>query len=288
MVAFLPCEFRSPCQGVSVPLQLILQRMLKLVTFSGLLVLFPLLAIAQADHKISLASVPYSENHRQLIQELARGFETPEEEKVVAATPEVWRTWRTVENYTFGKDRGSLPMIADLDALHPYFKDKINTLIAICKSKGIQLAIVETYRTHSKQNEFKAMGKKYTRSAGGHSKHQYGLAIDVVPVIDSVAQWDNAKLWRKVGAIGEQLGLRWGGRWKNPYDPGHFEWTGGLSSYHLSAGLKPRVPKLEKYACVDEELNQLSEYWKAWETEQSAIARKQIVSSKMNESLSYD
>jgi len=42
------------------------------------------------------------------------------------------------------------------------------------------------------------------------------------------------------------------------------------------------VPKLEKYACVEEELHQLTEYWKAWETEQSATSRKQIVSSKMN------
>jgi hypothetical protein len=51
------------------------------------------------------------------------------------------------------------------------------------------------------------------------------------------------KLWKKVGAVGEQLGLRWGGRWRNPYDPGHFEWTGGLSSYHLSNGLLPYLPK---------------------------------------------
>jgi len=262
--------------------------MLKFVTFSSLFVLTSLISAAQDNLNLSMGSVPYSDNHRKLIQELTVGFYSPVAEKISEETPEVWRTWQTVENYTFGKDRGSIPMIADLAALHPYFKDKINTLIAICKSKGIELAIVETYRTHSKQNEFEAMGKKYTRSAGGHSKHQYGLAIDVVPVIDSVAQWDNVKLWRKVGAIGEQLGLRWGGRWKNPYDPGHFEWTGGLSSYHLSAGLKPKVPKLEKYACVDEELNQLSEYWKAWEAEQSAIARKQIVSSKMNKSLSYD
>lgn len=182
--------------------------MLKFVTFSSLFVLTSFICTAQDYLNLSLEAVPYSENHRKLIQELTVGFYTPVEKKILEATPEVWRTWQTVENYTFGKDRGSIPMIADLDALHPYFKEKINTLIAICKSKGIELAIVETFRTHSKQNEFKAMGKKYTRSAGGHSKHQYGLAIDVVPVIDSVAQWDNVKLWRKVGAIGEQLGLR--------------------------------------------------------------------------------
>lgn len=256
--------------------------MLKIVSFFSLLAFFSFSTQAQSDLKL-LESVPYAEEQRIFIHEFAKGFQAPE----VVATPteetiEAWRTWETVENYTFGKDRGSLPMIADLDALHPYFRDKISLLISTCKSKGIELAIVESYRTHTKQNEYKSMGKKYTRSGGGHSKHQYGLAVEVVPVIDSVAQWDNVKLWRKVGAIGEQLGLRWGGRWRNPYDPGHFEWTGGLSSYHLSAGLKPRVPKSEKYVCIEEELNQLVDYWKAWETEQSAITSKQVASSKMN------
>ena len=172
-------------------------------------------------------------------------------------------------------------MIADLNALHPYFRDKVATLIAMCKAKGIELAIVESYRTHAKQNEFKAMGKNYTRSSGGKSRHQYGLAVDVVPVIDSIAQWDNSKLWRKVGVIGEQLGLRWGGRWKSLYDPGHFEWTGGLSSYHLSAGQLPKIPKASHYPCLDEDLIQLTENWNAWETEQSSITRKETITSKM-------
>lgn len=119
------------------------------------------------------------------------------------------------------------------------------------------------------------MGKKYTRATGGHSKHQYGLAIDVVPVVDSVAQWDNARLWKKIGAVGEQLGLRWGGRWHTLYDPGHFEWSGGLSSYSLAKGMIPHVPKSisNKYPCIEEDLALLTEYWSAWEIEQSSLAR---------------
>jgi D-alanyl-D-alanine carboxypeptidase len=264
-------------------LRFIFSQMLRIVSFFSLLTLSFISSQAQTELKSYLEAVPYAEEQRVFIHEFAMGFQAPEVVETPAEeTIEAWRTWETVENYMFGKDRGGLPMIADLDALHPYFRDKIALLISTCNSKGIDLAIVESYRTHTKQNEYKSMGKKYTRSGGGHSKHQYGLAVDVVPVIDSVAQWDNIKLWRKVGAIGEQLGLRWGGRWRNPYDPGHFEWTGGLSSYHLSAGLKPRVPKSDKYACLEEELNKLEESWKAWETEQSAITRKQIVSSKMN------
>ena len=186
-----------------------------------------------------------------------------------------WQRWSIVENYAFGKDRGALPMITHLNALHPFFRDQVITLINKCKTKGIELAVVETYRTHAKQHEYKSMGKKYTNSAAGRSRHQYGLAIDVVPVVDSVAVWDNAALWRKIGVIGEKLGLRWGGRWRNPYDPGHFEWSAGLSTYHLGAGKLPKLPSFEEtYPCLDEDIKMLKRFWKEWETSQSALTRK--------------
>jgi hypothetical protein len=225
---------------------------------------------------------PYNDEYSEFIFELSKSFAPDSQVDKMEVAEETWKHWTTVENFTFGKDRGNLPMITDLNALHPYFRDKVISLIAMCKAKGIELTVVETYRTHAKQNEYKAMGTAYTRTSGGKSKHQYGLAIDLVPVINSVPQWDNAKLWRKVGAIGEQLGLRWGGRWKSLYDPGHFEWTGGLSSYHLSNGQWPLIPKANKYPCLEEDLIQLTENWKAWETEQSAITRKETATNKMN------
>lgn len=186
-----------------------------------------------------------------------------------------WRNWSFVENYAFGKDRGDLPMITDLKSLHPYFRDQILDLIAKCKAKGIELAIVETYRTHAKQHEYKSMGKKYTSSGAGQSKHQYGLAVDVVPVVNSVPVWDNNILWRRIGLVGEKLGLRWGGRWRKPYDPGHFEWTGGLTSYHLKAGKVPTLSKIaDRYPCLDEDIQILRMAWKEWETSQSTLSRK--------------
>lgn len=191
-----------------------------------------------------------------------------------------WKQWSLVQNFTFGKDRGALSMINDLNALHPYFRDKIKSLIQECKSKGIDLAVVETYRTHAKQNEYKFMGRKYTNSTGGKSKHQYGLAVDLVPIVDSAAVWDNTALWKKVGLVGEKLGLRWGGRWKKPYDPGHFEWTGGLTSTHLSSGQLPPIP-LSHYPCIDEDLRTLKRYWKEWESTQgTSVTSKNIPADK--------
>lgn len=183
-----------------------------------------------------------------------------------------WLRWKTAANYAFGKNRGNLLMIADLEALHPYFRELVKTLIAQCKAKGIELAVVETFRTRAKQNEYRAMGKTYTRSAGGASKHQYGLAVDVVPMVDSVAVWNNPALWRKVGATGEKLGLRWGGRWRHPYDPGHFEWAPGVSTSHLAQGKFPLLPAHQDAAAVQTELDRLSLDWKAWEAEQATLA----------------
>lgn len=192
-----------------------------------------------------------------------------------ADTESAWKNWQTVENYKYGKDRGSLPMIADLNSLHPYFRDKIVELIHLCKAQGIELAVVESFRTHAKQAEYFGMGRKYTRSKGGKSKHQYGLAVDVVPIVDSAAVWDNTLLWKKIGVTGEKLGLRWGGRWRAPYDPAHFEWGSGVSTYHLAKGMQPGIPraKANTYPCLEEELALLEKYYEAWEAEQAVSAR---------------
>jgi len=226
---------------------------------------------AQGNTSDTFSLLPYSENHLLLRSQFDEVFAPLIESDV--ETPETWQTWSTIENFTFGKDRGAMTMITDLNALHPYLRDQVQELIRLCQAKGIELAIVETYRTVAKQNEYKSMGKKYTRSVGGLSKHQYGLAIDVVPIIDSVAVWNNIAVWKKIGAVGEKLGLRWGGRWRHPFDPGHFEWTSGLTGVQIAAGHAPRIPNQDNYPCIEEELDLLKNNWRAWETEQSAIAR---------------
>jgi hypothetical protein len=194
---------------------------------------------------------------------------------ILPDTVDGWKNWATNENYKFGKDRGDLMMISDLRALHPYFRDRIIELIRLCKARGIELAVVETYRTHAKQHEYKSMGRKFTRSGAGRSKHQYGLAVDVVPIVNGQAEWHDLALWKRIGVIGERLGLRWGGRWRHPFDPGHFEWTGGLGTADLMTGKFPPIPQQDaQYPCITEDLRLLSRYWDSWETEQSSLASK--------------
>jgi len=221
--------------------------------------------------------IPLANDEYEAREERLQNFSQPVDFRmweIVEDTAEQWKEWAMVDNYSFGINRGRISMINDLESLHPYFRDKVLQLIRICRTKGIQLALVETYRTPTKQTEYKKMGRRYTRSTAGRSKHQYGLAVDVVPIVDSIPQWRNMRLWRKIGPIGEKLGLRWGGRWQRLFDPGHFEWTGGMLTADLVRGKLPPVPRPQDYPCLQEDIKELRRHWKAWENEQAIVAQR--------------
>lgn len=94
-------------------------------------------------------------------------------------------------------------------------------MIRDCKVNGIDLRVVETRRSPARQAQMVRLGK--SRLGPWRSKHQYNAAVDVVPIINGRPAWHNRKLWHTIGIIGESRGLRWGGRWRGLYDPGHFE-----------------------------------------------------------------
>lgn len=128
-------------------------------------------------------------------------------------------------------------IIRDIHLLHPAFRNKIILLFVEAKKRGIDLFISETYRTPERQNMF--FGMKLTKVRSGGSKHQYGLAIDVIPVINGKSYADNHEVLKRVGLIGEKLGLKWGGRWRF-YDPVHFEFDWDIKD--LKRGILPEVP----------------------------------------------
>jgi peptidoglycan LD-endopeptidase CwlK len=122
-------------------------------------------------------------------------------------------------------------MSRKLDDLSPKFKPKAIELLARCVEAGIPTMIIDTLRMKEEQAENIRKGVSWTMK----SNHLADLdgksnAIDVCPY--DVYQvhgpdkllWDgNDPVWAKIGAIGEALGLTWGGRWAKR-DLGHFEW----------------------------------------------------------------
>lgn len=109
----------------------------------------------------------------------------------------------------------------DLSFLQQPFRDSVEVFLRDCESRGIHLVIVETYRTPDRQDRLKKRGR--SRLAGDQSKHQHGLAIDVVPTKHGKFIWHDRKLWLRIGTLGERRGLKWGGRWKKFVDYPHFE-----------------------------------------------------------------
>lgn len=121
------------------------------------------------------------------------------------------------------KKQRTSELISDMDLLQPAFKGKAKKLIDSLRSVGIEVKVIETYRTYKRQDKLFNRKRRVTLLRGGQSAHQHGLAIDIVPIVSGKLQWKNKMLWKKIGTIGESLGLTWGGRFRRLYDPGHFE-----------------------------------------------------------------
>lgn len=141
-----------------------------------------------------------------------------------------------------------------LNDLTSRFRPLAIELIARSVEAGVAIMIVDTVRTKAEQ----AINLSKGVSATTHSQHlplghrlngesvqrllesgsidagdvEKADAIDVAPYLvyqqlgpDKV-NWDaRDSVWFTIGQIGERLGLRWGGRWTSPNDPGHFEWV---------------------------------------------------------------
>lgn len=113
-------------------------------------------------------------------------------------------------------------MSRSLDDLSPRFRPLAITLIERAVAAGIRVRIIDTLRTPAEHAANLKAGVSWTT----RSKHLDGDAIDLCPVaLLATKGWSpNSPLWLELGAIGEVLGLRWGGRWKQR-DLGHFEYV---------------------------------------------------------------
>lgn len=119
--------------------------------------------------------------------------------------------------------------LADLD---PRFRPIANDLLARLTEAKIPVLIVCTGRTAEEQAEAVRTG----HSKVLRSRHQDGMAIDLVPYSQydlhgpDKLLWDlRGDVWWTMGDIGQALGLRWGGTFRPlndqglGWDPGHFE-----------------------------------------------------------------
>lgn len=159
-----------------------------------------------------------------------------------------------------------------LEDLHPLVAAKTRDLIALCYDSKIPAMIVFTTRTNEEQAELYAQGRTkpgppcihngttyqigscsrhplgltVTKAKAGESYHNYGLAVDIVPIRNGKPAWietidldnDGIPDFLEIGELGESIGFAWGGRWTKFRDLPHFQMTFGLTIQDLLAGKK--------------------------------------------------
>ncbi len=124
--------------------------------------------------------------------------------------------------------------IPDISLLKPKVRELAGRLITECERRGFAVVVSRAFRTSEEQDEFYAQGRTksgaiITMAQGGSSFHNYGVAFDIKPIVTDGDEKTRAELYRKAGKIGMDLGLEWGGIWKEFVDPPHFQYTAGYS-----------------------------------------------------------
>ena len=130
-----------------------------------------------------------------------------------------------------------------LDDLVPPAKQRAQAFVEAAKAKGIDLLVTSTYRDNESQDALYAQGRTIpgnivTRAKAGQSWHNWRCALDVVPLVNGKAIWDDQALWKQVGEIGRSCGLEWAGDWVTFKEFPHFQYTGGLTIAQLQQGAK--------------------------------------------------
>jgi peptidoglycan L-alanyl-D-glutamate endopeptidase CwlK len=98
-----------------------------------------------------------------------------------------------------------------------------------------------TLRTNAEQEQRYAQGRTtpgsiVTDARPGFSAHNYGLAMDVVPIVAGKCVWNTSDpAWRTLGALGQAAGLDWAGAPGFPFhELPHFQ----MPNWRQLAGLE--------------------------------------------------
>lgn len=149
--------------------------------------------------------------------------------------------------------------LSRIELLHPKIREDvknvyINEIAPTLSGKAI-CRFAYTLRTFKEQDELYAQGRtklfdsdgrrlgKVTQAKGGQSIHNYGLALDIVLLIDTdgngtyeTASWNEVKDfdgdsksdWMEIVSILKKNGFVWGGDWTSFKDTPHFQKDFGL------------------------------------------------------------
>lgn len=125
---------------------------------------------------------------------------------------------------------------ARLQDIAPQLADKVRQMSDMLTQEGILIRVTQALRSWSQQDALYAQGRTtpgniVTNCPGGHSYHNFGLAVDCAP--DDPSQpgyqpdWNASHpTWKRMEAIGQSLGMDSGATWRSFPDAPHFQISG--------------------------------------------------------------
>lgn len=135
-------------------------------------------------------------------------------------------------------------MSRDLNQLSPAVRPMVDEFLYAASGAGLELLVTCTTRTMQEQADLYAEGRTapghiVTNAQPGQSAHQYGMALDFVPIINGKPCWDDSNpVWEIAGKLAESCGLEWAGRWSKFREYPHVQLPNWLSHIaHDSVGV---------------------------------------------------
>lgn len=106
-----------------------------------------------------------------------------------------------------------------MEDLAAQFRQRFLDWKAACTAAGLDILVTSTLRTHAEQDALYAIGRtkvgrKVTNAKAGQSAHNFGLALDFVPLVNGKPEWRGTHPhWQVAGKLAEKYGLEWAGNW---------------------------------------------------------------------------
>jgi len=149
-----------------------------------------------------------------------------------------------------------MPLLRDLNELHPVVLPRARLWLAACAVRGLPLLVIETRRTMAVARAYWVTGrmplkdalvyyaaaglrpikdednKIITKAKPGQSWHQYGCALDFAPLVNGQIDWVYdpefpADHWDEIADEAKKVGFKWGGDWRTFKDRPHVEYHSG-------------------------------------------------------------
>lgn len=117
-----------------------------------------------------------------------------------------------------------------LDDLRPEVRPQVDAFLAAAAAAGVDVLVTCTLRSKDEQADLYAQGRTspghiVTDAQAGQSAHNYGLAIDIVPMVNGKPDWNgHDPVWMQLGELGQAAGLEWAGEPGFPFqEEPHFQ-----------------------------------------------------------------